>query len=810
MSSLPGRDMRKDKKALSSVEGKSGVLLAMFEQEMEEARNQYEAALRTEQTGEVLETAKLGLEIAERRRALFFYEHDSTGAWKGDRLWRDLGRELGQRSWERDAEGQLGQTIEDERSHLLLINMGELDRLNASGDHALGDLGLRLTAERIETVTREVLGSDPVRLNKRRLSEAYDLYRYSGNSFALSLRDVDEVDAEEIKKRLTQSEVKVMEETLEDDGVPLTASRISRVDGINLLNGLDTLPSESGLSEQQVLIGAMLEKAQTLLDIELIETRAARMVKKIRASEQGDLDPMELAKRQAAAQTFYNAFYKKSLSSAFHLNQAEEGKAFEAFRRLIDEKHALDIPPSTEWTHFVAERSLDSAFEHLQARRAVGRQIELKLAQKIAQEVLQRTESVGSVVQDEGAPPSTSDFEMPQEATGKIIIQRLRLEREHAEALRSQGKTTALRADLSALNEEIEKAKRDERTGLLLRRAYFETMEEALARKRSLTTIAIDMAFLRYFDREGGPKTGDIAIAKSAEILDGVARAFSQNGVEVEAYRVGGDEFALTIVGGDAKLVTSVLESLETSQKYAGRVPGQPGAKSSYVPEVLQFNYGLRTASDADSFRRELEEAGIVLERRGTPGEYNELADYVVRLADKEVEIHKGVNRMMLLVKRTLEANQQVEKGNVEMLTSYSEKAIYDKKGRVKIAEFVKRLEASENQEAEFKKVRSDALSFVLEEIDTKNTQIAHFESSLDYRLKDVVRVRYFINRIASLEEEIAMLHAQIEREKDSKTHLEQVKAAAEEEKTAIMNLRDSLQNKPVSERSPASVRRAA
>src|SRR5947207_2594820 len=115
--------------------------------EMDERIRTTAGALETARTaGEPTEDLEVKLDVARKEKELFLWQQDTTGALKGDRFGADLraqfellgGREL--------ADG--------ERSHVLLINMGELDRLNESGDHALGDKALELTFVRIQEQIR--------------------------------------------------------------------------------------------------------------------------------------------------------------------------------------------------------------------------------------------------------------------------------------------------------------------------------------------------------------------------------------------------------------------------------------------------------------------------------------------------------------------------------------------------------------------------------------------------------------------------------------------------------------------------------
>lgn len=766
--------------------GKSALRLNQLESE----RLIAEAAFNSP---EATETHKLKLELAHKNTELFFREHDSTGAWKGERFGRDLLQDFQARSWERDQEQQLEISESDERAHLLLINMGELDRLNASGDHSLGDQGLRLSAMQIENIVREVLSKHPENKDERRLADVYDLYRQDGNYFSLSLRDVDPSDAEEIRKRLTQEEVKIDGVKADEDPIPLTASLVSRAEGIRLLNSLESLPAEAGLTEQKFLIKVLLEKAQTMLDVRLIESRAKRMVEKIKNPG---------LKGEAGARDFYEKFLKKSLGSAFKENHEPDLIGFDSFKNILASKRALEDPNSTEWIHFLTEKSLDSAFESLKSRRSVGRQIELCLAKKVAADVLNKRVDFGNLVDSDQEIHSTPEFHSPLDTRGKEQVVKLQNEASVLQSLRGKDEAADLKADIAQIDVKIEQAKRDQRTGLYGRGIYFETLEKGME-KQPVTNIAIDMAFLRYFDKEGGPAAGDLAILKAAEILDTIANTFTDDRVKLEAFRVGGDEFALTITGGDEKITTAVLETLRTAQLNTGRVPAQPGAKMSYKPEALQFNYGVRSLKDLESFKQELTDANIPLTKTGTPQEQNELAEYMVRLSDKEVEIQKGMNRIRLLLGRTLQARVSGERGNLDTLIAYSQKSIFGLAGERKIEELADRLMASHDRESEMVKLGGEVLAFVIDEIDKKNIQVESYSNSIDRRVEDAVRIRFFESRIGELEEELDLLRHQIRYEKNSSIHLENALAAAEDEKAVIIQLRGRMQD-------PAAIKKAA
>lgn len=754
--------------------GKSAELLEKLEKEYSEKRE------LSDRSGEAPEAEKKLAELrarnAEKRLELFFREHDSAGSWKSERFNRDMARDLRDRRIERNEQGKIERATEDEKSHVLMVNMGELDRLNAIGGHELGDQGLRKTLEFVESVIRENLGSLD--------SSSYEIYRYSGNDFTVTLNGVDEDTAREIGTRISRESVDLSSIRPNLEAVPLTASRVSRANAVSLVNRLESKPEEAGLTEEGLLIDATREKLQTMNDAAKLERRTSRIVEMIRLAE----DDPEAAKR---AREFYETFLKKSLGSVFRVDPSAESAGYDAFRDLLAEKRALDVPPPEEWTHFLAERALDGAFESLKARRAVGRKIELDLARMVASESLNRLESFGRTIDTDIEPATLKGFEPPKETQGKRTINALREKAAKAEAASKEGSLAEEDAEGALLDYQLELAKRNEHTGLNGRGVYFETMKEGFESGRSVATIAIDMAFLKYFDKEGGPQTGNTAILKAAEILDRIASEKSKEGIEVVAYRTGGDEFAITVVGGDEKIVGEIVASVRETARNSGRVPPSEGASASYGPEDLQFNYGIRRAESASSFRNELAAAGIK-----TPEIFNAetAADYMARLADKEIEIQKGVNRIMLLITRKLAEEQTGEMKNFDQLAAYSTKAVFGKSGMDKIAEVVDRLKDRKDAQDEMGKVKGEALEFVLREIDKKNAEQIRLGAELGLRVEDAVKFRYLENRVADLEEEIVVLRMRLDKEKTERESLRAALKAAEDERDSVIRLRERIQ----------------
>ncbi|MCI0479026.1 diguanylate cyclase, partial [Candidatus Uhrbacteria bacterium] len=411
-----------------------------------------------------------------------------------------------------------------------------------------------------------------------------------------------------------------------------------------------------------------------------------------------------------------------------------------------------------------------------------------KLAAKIAEDVLTKEISFDDLPASvRGTDDPDLAFVEPGPTRGLKDIKTARLAAEAAEADRVVGARQAAEADLAQVAFGIERAKRDGRTGLFQRGMYFETMESALREGKPVTTVAIDMAFLKYFDKEGGAGAGDLAIKKAADILDTLAAKSSADGVKVEAYRLGGDEFAFTVVGGDERTVTTLLEDLDDAAEHAGRIPARKGATETYRPEALQFNLGIRSAKDAAALRAELEGMDIPLEKAGTPEEWNELAEYQMRMADKEVEIHKAVNRVVFLVKRLVDVGNDPEHPSVRSLLSYSSKAVFGD-----TASLIGFAERMSSEPAGMAALMGDIHRFVGRHLDEKHADAASYGASMDRRLEDAVRLRFYKQRIDELEQKIEEL--EVERKSDTAAA-----QAAVAELQALRDLRSRISGPPTS-----------
>ena len=110
------------------------------------------------------------------------------------------------------------------------------------------------------------------------------------------------------------------------------------------------------------------------------------------------------------------------------------------------------------------------------------------------------------------------------------------------------------------------------------RRAFFARFDDELARARRartpVTLVLYDLDGFKAINDEHGHPTGDVALRAFAEGLETNLRASDSVG------RIGGDEFALILVGADVQHEASILERLSTTLASGG--PGTTGVCASF------------------------------------------------------------------------------------------------------------------------------------------------------------------------------------------------------------------------------------
>ena len=146
-------------------------------------------------------------------------------------------------------------------------------------------------------------------------------------------------------------------------------------------------------------------------------------------------------------------------------------------------------------------------------------------------------------------------------------------------AIASAERALAVRSTETARVDELrEQARVDDLTGALNRRAFFARLDDELVRARRantpVTLVLYDLDGFKAINDEHGHPTGDAALRAFAQGLETNLRASDSVG------RIGGDEFALILVGADIQHEASILERLATTLASGG--PGTTGVCASF------------------------------------------------------------------------------------------------------------------------------------------------------------------------------------------------------------------------------------
>lgn len=714
--------------------------LAIAEQDLESARNSTAGQ-------DELPKAMRGLEIAQKRIELFTAQHDNTGVWKGDYFGRDLRKAFDDRGLESGPDGTIPSSAEDASTHFILVNMGELDRINSQGDHTSGDKALEATARaieaRISARLAEVMGP------QTDISKFYDIYRTAGNDFSVRLKNVPAALAHEVTVLLSGS-VDLSQAVPGQEAAPTEASMISQSEIISVLNSLapEERSSFSKLKEGErsgVAISAVKEFLQQQNDIQKVETRFNRLAEKIRSGAPDAAD-------------FYDKFQKKALEGLLKHEGDPTVLPFSTVTERLRELGALD--DSEGWRESRTRLAKQEARRQASDRRRAARDLDKTVVDAAAKRRLEiplaQDEVTSAALKEDGTP----GFVPPQDTRGAVRIKEL-------EAIYNTEKQKSPEdAELAELNLEIEKANRDTMTGLNGRGRLFKQLETGLAAGKAITTMYIDMAFLKYFDKEGGGETGNIAIRKAAEMLDGVALDLQKQLIEetgdkdlvVDAYRIGGDEFSLAVTGGGADTAARLSRLLREREKAGGAIPLQgKKAAGAFYSQKLSFNFGTMGPLTESAMRDLLTQNGIPLKPESDPKAREELAEYALKFADKQLEYQKGFNRILLLVNEKLNGELSGDMGKFEQLQKYSEKALFGDEGKKLVEEIASKLKADPNAS-----VQEQVMQFVVDKIRAKSEGASKHAEALDRAIDERVRELYFDQQIRGMQELIKSLEKQL------------------------------------------------
>lgn len=697
-------------------------------------------------------------QIAEKRIELADAQHDNTGSWKGEYFARDLYEEFAKRGLEAGPDGKLPANPEDATTHYLMVNMGELDRVNAIGDHSSGDKALEAAAAGIRDNLRKVLKDDQ-----------FDVYRTAGNDFSVRLNKVDHETAKKLTLALCGA-VDLTKVIGSGERAPMEASSISRADMIEIINRLEPSERQEFLSDEKpegMLIGVVKELLQQQNDRQKVDSRMQRMQEMMSSAPE-------------KAEEFYHKYQKKVLGELFREpgdNEALEYKAFvERFKTADPEaKHHL---------------SAQEARRQYASRRDTQRGIDRTLGEYAAKHTL----ALSEFFEDESKSTETSasertheGFEPPKPTRGFELVEQ---KRAHAEALKTAG-SDLQEIELAELDAEIESAERDPLTGLATRGRLFHQLETGLETGKKVSTIYIDLAFLKYFDKEGNGTTGNVAIQKAAEMLDGISADASKEGIRVEAYRVGGDEFAFAISGGGPDAADRVKKMLELRQREASPIPLQgEKALGNFYKQQLSFNFGSLGPLDMEGLRALIKENNLPMHAEpGSKEERNMLAEYAMRFADKQLEIQKGLNRIRLLASEKRASEITGDSSRYDQLLKYSQKAIFGANGQALVEELSAPGLVFPDERV---------LKFVIDQIKVKGKEKENYQDSIDRIIDERVQDLYFEQQIDGLRHHIDVLEKEMAKTEGEKTHLEQKVTELEEQIKQVSGLKQRILNSVV------------
>jgi GGDEF domain-containing protein len=729
--------------------------------------------------------------LAEKRVRVFEARHDNTGALKG----QYLGQELHARFDEMGA--RLGEDLNFERdpkledTQLIFVSLGELDRINAEGDHHSGDLALQALHEKIEETLQ-----DELKDMGEAMTEKYGVFRSGGSKFSVKLAGVPKAVAERIRQQLDTA-LDISSILPGREPAPLAASRIGEDE---LIDVFEELPAEEKLAFAQdkrharMMIGTAFEMLNQLNDKRETESRIDRLIEKIKTGD------------EAEAAAFYENYQARALTPIF----SEDPDTLLSYADVKAKLQELGALEDGAWADRKAEIAGKEARRQFEARRLTQRDTERKISEIAAKTYI---DFQGGIAESKARyeKQAESTFKMPEPTEGKKEIRRLAdMRGQLTEKLKDKqcpekGSLDPECQDLEevGLDLELAEAERDSMTGLKERGPLFHAIENSLEKGESVSTVYIDMAFLKYFDKEGGRDTGNIAIEKAGEILDTISVKFKEAGKQVEAYRIGGDEFAFSVSGEDEAFLKDLINDLMEAQKSAGKVPLQGEAPVGvYADQSLSFNFGVYHAKDKDSMKAFLKENEIALEHEGSQLENNELAEYMLRFADKQLEIQKGINRLQLLLHER-ETTADPESGTYAQLEKYSKKAIFGKAGATKIEEWHERIAKAKTPDErleEMASIDSEMTAFVLEQIKEKNEKAIKQEGSIDKIIGEHVRDKFLEQKIESMQAALESLQAELAAARSQNQELlaeneSLVKRIAllEQEKEQITELRERI-----------------
>jgi GGDEF domain-containing protein len=757
---------------------------------VESAQQKLAEAKRSGASEDEQKRLEQALEIAKLEHESFVWDHDTTGALKNERFGQQMRETLDQEmQLGRDKQGRVVCEAGDPtKTHVLLVNMGELDRLNDAGEHSLGDRALEKAVQRI-------LGDVESSRGDGDAEAGVQIYRVASNDFQVVLKNASPEMATRVSQAIAEKSLDVSEylHAGQKDEAPLTVASFSLDEALATYNKLPRKKEALGTereSDATDLITIIREKAQTISDYEKTTSRLERMIADVVAA--GD----DAQKRASIGQN-YEKYMKKSLGELF----ASEGEVgamdFSTFVERARQRGAFDRDASA-WRQEVHASARNEALKQLSLRLSTDRRTAQAVAVD-AEKAFQKRLKDGSARSDVDLPesaPRSSERIFPQSTEDEKNAFEQRMD--------ALGKTSGevhlveLQAELAACEEgtpeakiaqkklEIEKKKRDYLTGLSGRGVYYMDLESRMRENVPTSVIAVDMAFLKYFDREGGSKTGDRAIRSAARIMDAVTRRLQAEHPDLgpcEAYRTGGDEFMMMVGSGDPAMAEEATRLVRQLALQIGGVPSDEGGSGRYRPTELQFNFGQLTLVDPKS---DLEQRGL------DTADPRQMADSATRRADEGIGTDKAVSRLVFLIEKDLE-NAGDPSGEVYLgdLTARSEKAIFDGAGAARVKAWA---DAIRDRLKSGEQIKGEILQFVSEQMAQKHDGRMEYSEQRDANLVNALTITLLERDLASAFSEVHESHLRYQELAKKHQELRGELRTARTEREKVASLREKIE----------------
>lgn len=655
--------------------------------------------------------ASMERENARIRKEIFLWEHDSTGAWKGDRYGRDVSEMLQRMEFSAGTEGAV--FGEGKKGSMFIVNMGELDRAN-DVSHKLGDQALTELRMRISREVEESLG------NKADGTEV-NVYRIASNDFAVTFEGLD--DPEMIRRIKRSLESQLFEPNAERqtrgeeeieaargvEGLPLAVTECVSFDQVGKI--YDRLPKEPRPSDPDSLeiwerkqrtdwIDCLKEIGQVFSDFEKTKNRVTRLAEKI-------------GREEPDSKNVYTKYLQKSVGGLFRGPDEAGAQTYEQFSASLRGHGAFDPAKRIAWESALFAASMEDSMRQFFSRSAEKQDLARAIADHARIGFEKRAAALNTQIADdfrgafEPSPKEArtsveigadalSEFDARLDSReagfgptdGELLLREKRIRIDALDGRIASSSDEQEKADLTLEKEHEELdlrlllAKRDGRLGLGLRGTYFESLKQRVAEGAPVSVIAMDMAFLKYFDRDGGTKTGDRGIRAAGRILDAVTRSMRETvpDLHIEAFRKGGDEFNMLVGSTDAKVLAEVQRMIRLKTIDLGPIPADEGGTGAYLPTELQFNVGVASSEDP-----------------GAGTDPDRVADELDHLADGAIGPDKAVNRYVFLLLKRIRAERiqdpeerKKQEAYITNLTDRSEKALVG--GSRKILDFAKQL----------------------------------------------------------------------------------------------------------------------